>query len=118
MRPFQELLVWQKAHELTLEVYRCTRRYPREETYGLTSQTRKSASAVPANIAEGCGKGTLPELRHGVDVAGGSLNELEYWLLLGRDLRYLPVDEYDDLSARLVEVRRLLMGFRAWSIRQ
>ena len=118
MRPFQELLVWQKAHELTLDVYRCTARYPRQERYGLVSQTRGAASSVPANIAGGCGKGTAPELRHGLDVAGGSLNELEYWFMLGRDLEYLTVDEFGDLVEQVVEVRRLLMGFRAWAVRQ
>ena len=118
MRPFQELRVWCKAHELALCVYGCTRQYPREERYGLTSQTRRAATSVPANLAEGCGKGTWPELRHGVDVAGGSLNELEYWFILGRDLGFLSSVDYDDLRGQLIEVRRLLMGFRSWIVRQ
>ena len=118
MRPFQTLAVWQKAHELTLDAYRVARRYPTEERYGLASQTRRAASSVPADLAEGCGKGTMPELRHSVDLAGGSLNELEYWFLRGRDLGLLPADRYDALCDRVLEVRRLLMGFRSWVIRQ
>ena len=118
MRPFQTLAVWQKAHELTLDVYRVTCRYPAEERYGLTSQTRRAAAAIPANLAEGCGKGTMPELRHSVDLAGGSLNELEYWFLLARDLELLPVERYEALSDELLEIRRLLMGFRSWVVRQ
>ena len=117
MRPFQTLAVWQRAHELTLDVHRVTRAYPAEERYGLISQTRRAAASVPANIAEGCGKGTMPELRHSVDLAGGSLNELEYWFLLGRDLGLLSANRYEDLNGKLVEIRRLLMGFRSWAVR-
>ncbi len=115
MRPFEDLRVWQLAHELTLEMYRSTRQYPRDERFGLTSQTRRSASSVPANIAEGCGKRFRPQLRHSVDIAAGSLSELEYWLLLARDLGYLPQEEYEARRAELNEVRRLLIGFATWS---
>lgn len=115
MRPFLDLVVWQKAHALTLEVYRFTREYPRDERFGLTSQTRRSASSVPANIAEGCGKRSRAQLRHSVDIATGSLSELEYWLLLSRDLGYLSTEAYASRVEELNEVRRLLIGFAAWS---
>ncbi len=70
---------------------------------------------MPANIAEGCGKRSKPQLRHSVDSATGSLSELEYWLLLARDLRYLPKEEYAARMEELNEVRRLLIGFATWS---
>lgn len=115
MRPFQDLVVWQKAHELTLDVYRLTRGYPRDERFGLTSQTRRSAASVTGNISEGCGKRTLPQLRNSLDIAGGSLSELEYWFILGRDLGYIPTRLYHARNDQLNEVRRLLLGFTAWS---
>jgi four helix bundle protein len=115
MRPFRDLLVWQKAHALTLEVYRVTRAYPPEERFGLTAQTRGAAASVPGNIAEGCGKRTRAQLRASLDIAGGSISELHYWLILGRDLGYLAERSYADRVAQLGEVRRLLIGFAAWS---
>jgi four helix bundle protein len=115
MRPYQDLVVWQKAHALTLEIYRVTGSYPREERYGLTAQSRSAASSVPGNIAEGCGRRTLPQLRHSVDIAAGSLSELEYWLRLARDLGYLPESAHERCAADLEEVRRLLLGFASWS---
>lgn len=117
MRPFQDLLVWQRAHALALQVYRVTRPYPRDERFGLTAQTREAAASVPANIAEGCGKRTRGQLRASLDIAGGSLSELHYWLILGRDLGYLPVASFDARAVELAEVRRLLIGFSSWSER-
>lgn len=115
MRPFQELLVWQKAHALTLKVFDVTRAYPREERFGLAAQTRGAAASVPANISEGCGKRTRGQLRASLDIAGGSLNELHYWLILGRDLGYLPEPSFELRVKELGEVRRLLIGFSSWS---
>lgn len=117
MRPFQGLVVWQQAHALTLEVYRFTRGYPPDERFGLTSQTRRAAASVPANVSEGCGKRSRAQLRSSVDIAGGSLSELEYWFILGRDLGYMPPDIYEIHNEELNEVRRLLLGFAAWSAR-
>ena len=115
VRPYRTLVVWRKAHELTLAVYRATTGYPPSERYGLTSQTRRSAASVPANIAEGCGKRTRGQLRVSLDLAAGSLSELDYWLLLGRDLGLLPQAGYYDLSRDLTETRRLLIGFATWA---
>lgn len=115
MRPFQDLMVWQKAHELTLDVYRLTRACPSEERFGLTAQTRRAATSVPGNISEACGKRTLPQLRASLDFAGGSLSELEYWLILGRDLGYLSPELHETCDKQLAEVRRLLLGFGDWA---
>ena len=117
MRPFRDLLVWQRAHALTMEIYRVTRAYPPDERFGLTAQTREAAASVSGNIAEGCGKRTRGQLRASLDIAGGSLSELDYWLILGRDLGYLPAESFDSRAAELVEVRRLLIGFSSWNER-
>jgi four helix bundle protein len=118
MRPYRDLLAWQKAHALTLEIYRVTRDYPRVEQYGLISQTRRAAASVPANLAEGCGKRSMPQLRHSVDLASGSLSELEYWLVLARDLGYLSPKHHARIDRDLDEVRRLVLGLAAWAVRK
>ncbi|MCC6791593.1 MAG: four helix bundle protein, partial [Thermomicrobiales bacterium] len=87
-RNFRELKVWEKAHRLTLATYQSTAIFPREETFGLTSQIRRAASSVPANIAEGCGRGGGDLVRF-CRIAAGSASELQYHLLLARDLGYL-----------------------------
>jgi four helix bundle protein len=88
MRDFRELKVWEKAHRLTLSVYSATKAFPKDELYGLTSQVRRAASSVPANLAEGCGRETDAEFVRFCQVAFGSANELEYHLLLSKDLGY------------------------------
>ncbi len=110
MRDFRNLKVWQKAHELTLVVYRETKRFPRDELYGLTSQLRRGASSIPANIAEGCGRSTDRDFARFLDIAAGSGSELEYHLLLSRDLGLLEQPAYEDLHGRTTEVKRMLTG--------
>ncbi len=94
MRNYRELKVWAKAHELALKLYEVTRFLPREELYGLTSQIRRAASSIGANLAEGCGKRTDGELARYVLIAMGSASELDYHLLLARDLRMLKPADY------------------------
>src|SRR5205809_2921123 len=107
MRDFREIKVWERAHELTLEIYKATAKFPREEIYGLTSQTRRSSSSSPANIAEGCGRGNA-ELARFLQIGLGSASELEYHILLAHDLTFLPVAVYDLLQSRVTEVKRML----------
>ena len=111
MRDFRELKVWDKAHQLTLAVYAATKSLPKEEMYGLTSQVRRAASSIPANIAEGCGRTGEPELARFCGIAFGSANELEYHLLLARDLGYLDVVTYDRLNRDTIEVKKMLAAF-------
>jgi four helix bundle protein len=108
VRPFQGLRVWQKAHQLTLDVYRVTRLFPKEELYGLTSQLRRAASSVPANIAEGCGRGSARELHRFLQIASGSACELEYHLLLAYDLNLLELSKYESLCEDVNGVKRML----------
>jgi four helix bundle protein len=94
MEDFKNLKVWSKAHGLTLAVYQGTRTFPKDEIYGLTSQIRRASASIGANIAEGCGRRSDPEMRRFVQIARGSANELEYHLLLAKDLQFLTPEEY------------------------
>lgn len=110
MRDFRKLDVWGKSHELTLAVYRVSNRLPKEELYGLTSQMRRAAASIPANIAEGCGREGDAELARFLRIAMGSASELEYHLLLARDLTFLDQPSHDALAGMLIEVKRMLTG--------
>jgi four helix bundle protein len=111
VRNFRELKVWAKAHRVTLDLYKITRTFPREEQYGLTSQIRRSAASIGANIAEGCGRGSKRELAQFLRVAAGSASELEYHLLLAVDLDILADDVYKSLWECVTEIKRMLTGF-------
>ena len=108
MKDFHELKVWQKAHQLTLVVYQITAPFPREELYGLTSQLRRSAASIPANLAEGCGRNGDAEFARFCSIALGSASELEYHLLLARDLKLIQPRDYEELAARVTELKRML----------
>lgn len=108
MQSFRNLVVWEKAHALTLDVYRSSKVFPREEIYGLTSQMRRCAASIGANIAEGCcRKGDL-EFSRFLQIAVGSASELEYHLLLARDLELLNASAYQRLASEAIEVKRML----------
>jgi four helix bundle protein len=108
MKDFEDLKVWVKAHEVTLAIYQRTRNFPREEIYGLTSQMRRAAASVPANIAEGCGRRSDAELHRFLQIARGSASELEYHLLLARDLHFMSDAEFKRIETNVVEVQRML----------
>jgi four helix bundle protein len=105
---FKDLKVWAKAHELTLVVYQQTRTFPRDEIYGLTSQIRRASASIGANLAEGCGRRSDPEMKRFVQIARGSASELECHLLLARDLQFLSGGEVEDLEPKILEVQRML----------
>jgi four helix bundle protein len=111
MKNFREVKAWEKGHTLTLEVYRATACFPRDELFGLTSQLRRACASVPANIAEGCGRNSDGELRRFLEIAMGSASETEYHLLLARDLGYLSPQLYDNLNHGIVDVKRMLSAF-------
>jgi four helix bundle protein len=108
MKDFRRLSVWDRAHHLTLEIYKVTSKFSRDELYGITSQMRRSSASIAANIAEGCGRTGNGEFHRFLNTAVGSANELEYFLLLSRDLKFLSEESYDDLQARVSEVERML----------
>jgi four helix bundle protein len=111
VRDFRALQVWQKAHQLTLSVYKATSEFPGDERFGLTSQIRRAASSIPSNIAEGCGRGSESELSHFMQIAMGSSSELEYQILLAKDLEFVLEDDFIRLEADLLEVKKMLSRF-------
>ena len=111
MRHFKQLKVWQKAHRLVRDTYRNARGFPAEERYAFTAHLLKSATSVPSNIAEGCGRRTDTELAHFLGIAAGSASETEYQVLLARDLSYLAESDYQDLDNQANEVKRMLNAF-------
>ena len=111
MKDFRELQVWQKAHALVLKVYRISRGFPSDERFGLTSQVRRAATAIPTNIAEGCGRSTDADLARFADIAMGSASETEYELLLAHDLSYIDRKVYQDLEHDVAEVKRMLAAY-------
>jgi len=108
MRNYQDLQVWQKAHKLTLSVYKSTQSFPGDERFGLTSQIRRSSASIGANLAEGCGRRSDGEMARYVQIAMGSGAELSYHLLLARDLGLLTKQCFEDLQTHVSEVMRML----------
>lgn len=111
MKGFYQLKVWEKAHQLALSIYQRTSHFPADERFGLTLQIRRAATSVPTNIAEGCGRSGDRELARFLGIAAGSASELEYQLLLARDLRYLDQDTYQILTKQVIEVKPMLSVF-------
>jgi len=105
---WRELKVWQKAHALVLEIYKITRKFPKEEMFSLISQLRRSSSSIPANIVEEQSRNTTKEYLQFLYNARGSLEETRYHLLLARDLGYLNKDEYLNLEGQYEEVSKML----------
>lgn len=102
---FEDLLVWKKAHQFVLEIYKITKQFPKEELYGVVAQMRRSAVSIPANIAEGFRKTTKAEKQRFLTIAHSSLEETRYYLYLSRDLGYFQTQ---DLLKLLEEVSKLL----------
>ena len=107
MRDFKKLNAWQKAHQLVLDVYEETRLFPPDERFGLTNQVRRSAASIPANIAEGAGRGSDADYARFINYALGSANETEYHIILAHDLRFLPENARDRLIGKLSEIRKM-----------
>jgi four helix bundle protein len=100
--------VWERSHALTLALYRVTRTFPKDELYGMTSQIRRAAASIGANIAEGCGQRSDAEFGRFLLIAMGSASELSYHLFLARDLEFLKEPDFIRLDTELAEVRKML----------
>lgn len=111
MRDFRELKVWVRAHSLVLSIYKATSEFPREELFGLTGQIRRASVSIAANIAEGCGRSGDVELARFLTIGMGSASELEYLLLLARDLSLISGTDYERLNGELAELKKLLVVF-------
>lgn len=110
LKSFQELDAWKKAHNLTLEIYGVTRGFPQDERFGLISQLRRASSSVAANIAEGFGRRSTKDFLRYLEMASGSLEEVRYFLILSRDLKYLKEIQYSQLRDHCDETGKLLGG--------
>lgn len=108
MQDYKKLSTWEKAHLLAIAIYQVTSDFPKDELFGLTSQIRRACVSIPANIAEGCGRGSSVELGRFLQIAQGSASELEYHILLAHDLKLLNDQEYDRLGGQVNEVRKML----------
>lgn len=111
MQNFRELKIWQRAHGLTLAIYRTTGAFPDSERFGLTSQMRRAASSIGANIAEGAGRGSNADFARFLHNSMGSASELENFLLLSRDLELIDDDRFDVLSGDVDALKRMLATF-------
>ena len=108
---FEELIVWQKAHAFALDVYKITKLFPKEELFGLTSQFRRAAVSIAANIAEGYGKKSSKDKLRFYNIAEGSINECKYYILLSKDLEYINIQEGDRLYENLIAIKKLLFSY-------
>ena len=111
MKDFKELEIWKRSHKLTVDIYRATQKFPKEEIYGLTSQIRRAVSSIPTNIAEGCGRRTNAELANFLNIASGSASEVEYELLLAKDINYLTDIQYQQFAKEVREIRSMLAAY-------
>lgn len=109
MQDFRNLEVWNKSHNLTLDICRLTESFPRTEVFGLSIELRRGAASIATNLAEGCGR-AQSEFGRFLQVAFGAACEVEYQLLLSRDLELITAEAYSALNAKLLEVKRMLHG--------
>jgi len=110
MQNYKNLNVWVKSHEITLKIYGLTNGFPKEEIYSLTSQIKRCSSSIPANIAEGCGKNSNKDLGRFLNIALGSANETECFLLLSKDLGYLTLEDHQLLEKTINEIKAMLIS--------
>lgn len=108
MRDYRKYKVWVLGHEVTLETYKLTQNFPKEEMYGMVSQMRRASSLIPTNIAEGCGREFDAEFKRFLVIAQGSANELEYFTVLAKDLGYMKQELFLPLNDQVDKVRRSL----------
>ncbi|MBC8385539.1 MAG: four helix bundle protein [Candidatus Cloacimonetes bacterium] len=111
MQDFRKLKFWEKAHSLTLAIYKETQRFPNEEQYGITNQVHRAAFSIPNNIAEGCGRNSEKKLKRFLTISLGSSSEVEYLLLLSKDLKYLNESMYINLSNQIIEIKKMISGY-------
>ncbi|MEM8829150.1 MAG: four helix bundle protein [Cyanobacteria bacterium P01_G01_bin.19] len=110
MQDFTKLAVWQKAHNLTINVYKLTSEMPPEEKFGLISQIRRASVSIESNLAEGCGRDGDKEFARFVDISMGSSFELRCQLLTARDLGYIQPNKYQLFESKIIEINRMLGG--------
>lgn len=113
LKAFRKLIVWQRAHELTLMLYKMSENFPKHELFGLTSQIRRASVSVEANIAEGYALGTSPNYLRHLNISVGSLAETESHIEIAHDLKYLPDVYYEQVTNKAQEVGYLLSRLKS-----
>lgn len=113
MRDFHKLGIWQRSHQLTLDVYKMSNSFPKDELFGLTSQIRRAASSIPTNIAEGCGRASNKDFAHFLQIAIGSASEVEYELLLAHDLEYINDESFIKLTSETIAIRKMIIKYQS-----
>ena len=111
MQDFRQLMIWRRSHQLVLDVYGVTASFPATEQFGLTSQTRRAAASIPANIAEGVGRSGPAEFARFLNIASGSASELQYHLILAYDLNLIDESTFTHLDSELEQIRRMITTF-------
>ncbi len=111
VKTFRDLTVWQKAHQLVIEVYKISKKFPVEERYGLTAQLRRSSASIPTNIVEGFKRKSKNDFAHFINIAESSLEEARYQLILAHDLQYVTGEDFDMLNNICDEIGRMLCSF-------
>ena len=101
MRDFKKYDIWLLSHNLTLDIYKLTSNYPKEELYNLVSQIRRACSSIPTNIAEGCGRSSDKEFNQFLNIALGSANETEYLIILSKDLNYITLEKFNEIEIQI-----------------
>jgi len=110
MQDYKKINVWKAAHELTVQVYKLTVQFPKSEVYALTSQLRRASASIPANIAEGCGRNSQADFAYFLNMSLGSANETSYFILLAKDLNYIPKEEFCILENEIERIKAMLIS--------
>jgi len=111
MLDFKNIAIWQRSHQLTLDIYKATQQFPKEESFGLTSQIRRAVSSIPTNIAEGCGRRSNAELANFLNIACGSASEVEYEILLAKEIGYISPAQCESWTREIIEIRSMLAAY-------
>ena len=106
MRDFKKYDIWKLSHSFTLKIYDVTKSYPKEEIYGMISQIRRASSSIPTNISEGCGRDSDAEFNRYLTIAVGSASEVEYLIILSKDLNYIDEDSFTELNQEINTIKR------------
>ena len=112
VKSYEDLKVWQKAHEITLSIYKITQKFPSDEKFGLISQARRCSSSIAANIVEGHARSSRKDFAHFLTIARGSLEELKYFIRLSKDLDFVAMEDFQRLNQQCDELGRMLYVFR------
>ena len=112
MNNYKELKVWQKSINLSIRIYKITSSFPKEELYGITSQIRRSAVSVPSNIAEGAGRGSSKEFKRFIDIALGSVAELDTQIIISKYLKYFNENDFKEINNAILEIQKMLIGLK------